>query len=125
MRLYRTLYARIALGFVAFLAAMLIVQAVAFVWVLARTDHAIPGGSAERYAQSVAIDLANELQRDQPVNLETYLRDEYPSSSYPFTVVLTTGQVIPITFASPPEQALNAVRNALQRRARLAQVEHV
>ena len=115
MNWYRSLYSRIALGFVVFLAAMLVVQAVLFVWVIAQTDRAIPGGSAERFAQGVALDLSNELERDPRINIDTYIHEQYSSSSYPFTVVLDNGPAIAVGASAPSEAALRGIRAAMRR----------
>src|SRR5213595_1438446 len=99
MHWYRSLYARLAVGFVAFLAVMLVIQAVLFVWVMTQSDHAIPGGSAERYAQTIALDLANELEQNPRTDITAYIHDQYAdssASSYPFTVVLGDGTAFTI-----------------------------
>ncbi len=64
MSWYRSLYWRIALGFVAFLAAMLVVQAVLFTWAVARSGRTLPGQSPIRFAETVAFDLATAMERD-------------------------------------------------------------
>src|SRR5262245_5327363 len=90
----RSLYWRIALGFVLCLAATLVVQAMLFVWVASRSGPVIPGQPPDRFAQTVSIDLAGELERDSSLDLAQYVRDEYGSSAYQFFVVLADGRVI-------------------------------
>jgi len=51
MTWYRSLYWRIALGVVGFLAAMLIVQAVLFVWAVSQSGRSLPGQSPARQAR--------------------------------------------------------------------------
>src|SRR5262249_655289 len=85
----RSLYQRIALGFVAFLAPILVVQTLLFLLVMNQSQRAIPGGSAERFGQSVALDISNQLQRDPHLDVLAYVREEYSSpSDYPFTLIL-------------------------------------
>ena len=50
MSWHRSLYWRIAIGFVLFLAAMLVVQAVLFTWVISRSGETVPGQSPGRFA---------------------------------------------------------------------------
>jgi hypothetical protein len=64
MRWYRSLYWRIALGGVGFLAAMLVVQAMLFVWAVSQTGRTLPGQSPMRLGATVALDLASVLERD-------------------------------------------------------------
>src|SRR5206468_3534034 len=66
MRWYRSLYWRIALGVVGFLAAMLVVQAMLFVWAVSQTGRSLSGQSPMRLGATVALDLANVLERDPP-----------------------------------------------------------
>ena len=58
LRWYKSLYLRIAIGIVAFLAAMLVVQAMLFVWAVSRSGRTLPGQSPGRLGQTVALDLA-------------------------------------------------------------------
>ena len=57
MTWYRSLYWRIAFGVVAFLAAMLVVQAMLFVWAVSQSGRSLPGQSPGRLGQTVALDL--------------------------------------------------------------------
>src|SRR5439155_971038 len=63
-RWYRSLYWRIAIGVVAFLAAMLVVQAMLFVWAVSQTGRTLAGQSPGRLGMTVALDLAQVLERD-------------------------------------------------------------
>src|SRR5947208_1169512 len=55
MSWHRSLYWRIAIGFVLFLAAMLVVQAVLFTWVISRSGETVPGQSPRRFAPTLAL----------------------------------------------------------------------
>ena len=103
MHWYRSLYWRIALGVVGFLAAMLVVQAVLFVWVVSQSGRSLPGQSPGRLALTVALDLASELERDPQVDLARYIRDQYAQYTHPFFVMMADGRVITSGSASFPD----------------------
>src|SRR6202158_1700841 len=117
MHWYRSLYWRIAIGFVAFLAAMLVVQAMLYTWVVARSGRTLPGQSPGGFAQTVAIDLANALERDPSIDLAHYVRDQYAQAAHPFYVMLANGQIIN-SGGGPISEALIRLASArLRRRA--------
>jgi two-component system OmpR family sensor kinase len=99
MRWYRSLYWRIAIGFVVCLALLLMVQAVLFVWLVARTS--IPNQPPDRFAQTVALDVGQALERDVSLDVAQYLRDEYAADAQPFFVILTNGRVIEVSGPFP------------------------
>jgi signal transduction histidine kinase len=107
---YRSLYWRIALGVVAFLAAMLAVQAVLFVWVVSQSARLGPGQSPQRIGRTIALDLTNVLERDPAVDLEQYIREQYAQFDHPFFVMLTDRRVITSGTASVPEPLLRLAR---------------
>ena len=86
MHWYRSLYWRIALGFVVFLAAMLVVQAVLYTWVVARSGRTLPGQTPSGFAQTVANDLATALERDPHVNLDVYIHEQFAQVAHPLHV---------------------------------------
>ncbi len=113
-RWYRSLYWRIAIGFVMTLAAMLVVQAMLFVWVVSRSGPTLPG-QPERFAQTVAVDIADELRADPSIDLAAYIDDQYARDAHPFFVLLADGRVFG-NFPPPyPEPLLRGARNRLQR----------
>ena len=71
---HRSLYWRVAFGVVAFLAAMLVVQAMLFVWAMSQFGRTLPGQSPGRLGMTVALDLANLLERDPQTDLAQYVR---------------------------------------------------
>ncbi len=115
MRWYRSLYWRIALGVVAFLAAMLVVQAVLFVWVVSQSGRSLPGQSPLRLARTVALDLANLLERDPGADLNQYIRDQYAQYEHPFFVLMSDGRLITSGSQSFPEPLLRMARARLER----------
>src|SRR5437868_1785696 len=116
MRWHRSLYWRIALGVVGFLAAMLVVQAMLFVWMMSQTGRTLPGQSPVRLASTVALDLANLLERDPQADVERYVHEQYAQYTHPFFVMLADGRVITSGSTSFPEPMLRMAHEQLQRR---------
>jgi two-component system, OmpR family, sensor kinase len=106
----KSLYWRIAVGFVACLATLLIVQAVLFVWVVARSGRVIPNQPPDRLAQTIAVDIAQTLEQSPDADLDAYVRREY-GDAQPFFVLLTGGRTIQINGDFDAE----AMRDARQR----------
>src|SRR3954447_15229378 len=101
MKWHHSLYWRIAVGFVACLALLLLVQAMLFVWVVSRSAQTIPNQPPERFAQTVALDLTQALEREPSLDLAQYLRQEYARDAQPFFVVLISGPPIEIGGSFP------------------------
>jgi HAMP domain-containing protein len=119
-RWYKSLYWRIAFGFVLFLAAMLVVQAMLYTWVVARSGRTLPGQSPNGFAQTVANDLANALERNPRVDLDRYVHDQYARVTHPFFVMLADGTVINFGAGPIAEPLLRLAHARLRRRT-----EHV
>jgi two-component system, OmpR family, sensor kinase len=84
---YKSLYWRIALGYVALLAVLMLVQTGLSVWVMDR----MWGGSnrtAEQLAELVAQDLSARLAQSPQFDVEQHLRAQYGSGYQPFVVLL-------------------------------------
>src|SRR5215472_2073790 len=94
MKWYRSLYWRIALGVVGFLAALLVIQAVLFVWAISQSGRSLPGQSPARLGQTVALDLANLLERESEADLAKYVREQYATYAHPFFVLMSDGRYI-------------------------------
>jgi signal transduction histidine kinase len=101
---YRSLYWRIALGFVALLAVLLAVQGLVFLYLTGRTTEFFPGRSPAEYAQTIAVDLSLALAADAGLNLDEYLNGRYTSPYRPFVVVTTDGRVVESRRVPPPPQ---------------------
>src|SRR5262245_21848561 len=113
---WRSLYWRIALGVVAFLAAMLAVQAVLFVWVVSQSGRNLPGQSPARLGMTVALDLANLLEREPKADLASYITEQYAQYEHPFFVMMADdNRVITSGSQSFPESLLAMARARLQR----------
>jgi signal transduction histidine kinase len=100
MKWHHSLYWRIAVGFVACLALLLLVQAMLFVWVVSRSAQ-IPNQPPDRFAQTVALDATEALERDPALDLAQYLRQEYDSHAQPFFVLLKDGRAVEINESFP------------------------
>jgi two-component system, OmpR family, sensor kinase len=113
---WRSLYWRIALGVVAFLAAMLAVQAMLFVWAVSQSGRNLPGQSPARLGMTVALDLANVLERDPHADLAAYIKEQYAQYAHPFFVMMAEdNRVITSGSQSFPEPLLAMARARLQR----------
>jgi two-component system OmpR family sensor kinase len=117
MRWYKSLYWRIAIGFVLFLAAMLVVQGILFVWVLARSGQTLPGQSPGRFSETVARDLTNALEREPGLDVARYVREQYAQWTHPFFVMLADGRMITSGSGSFPQPLIRMAQARLQRRA--------
>ncbi len=118
MKWYRSLYWRIAVGIVAFLAVMLVVQAMLFVWTVSRSGRTLPGQSPGRLGIAVAMDLASTLERDPQTDLVHYIHEQYAQYTHPFFVVMTDGRVIPSGSQTIAEPLVALARARLERPAR-------
>jgi len=112
---HRSLYWRVAFGVVAFLAAMLVVQAMLFVWAMAQFGRTLPGQSPGRLGMSVALDLANLLERDPQTDLTQYVREQYAQYEHPFFVMMADGRLITSGSQSFAEPLLQMARARLAR----------
>jgi two-component system OmpR family sensor kinase len=112
---YRSFYLRIALGVVAFLAAMLVVQAMLFTWAVSQTGRTLPGQSPGRLGMTVAIDLAQLLERDPQADLARYVRDQYAQYDHPFFVMMADGRYITSGSRSFPEPLIQMAKTRLER----------
>jgi len=115
MTWYRSLYWRIALGVVGFLAAMLIVQAVLFVWAVSQSGRSLPGQSPARLGMTVALDLSSVLERDPQSDLARYVHDQYAQYPHPFFVMLVDGTLITSGSSTVADPLLAMARAAIQR----------
>jgi len=112
---HRSLYWRVALGIVAFLAAMLVVQAMLFVWAISQFGRTLPGQSPGRLGMTVALDVANLLERDPQTDLTQYIREQYAKYEHPFFVMMADGRLITSGSQSFPEPLLQMARTRLER----------
>ena len=88
---YRSLYWRIASGFIAMLAILLLAQGLLFLWLTDRI-FGTPARTPAQLAALVAEDVAAELQQRPDGDLEAFVRDHFSRVYQPFLVVLISGQ---------------------------------
>ena len=88
---YRSLYWRIAFGFVALLAVVLVLQVILFLWL---TDRIVgpSSKSPQQLATNLAAEIAPDLVADPALLLDPYLRDKFGHIYQPFLVVLQDGR---------------------------------
>ncbi len=88
---YRSLYWRIAFGFIALMAMLLIAQGVLYLWL---TDRFV--GTAARtptqLATLVASEVSSELGQKPDLNVEEFARSRYSHVYQPFLIVLRDGR---------------------------------
>ena len=96
MTWYRSLYWRIALGFIGCLALLLVVQGMLFVWMMSQAGAAVPNQPPDRLAQTIANDVSQALERDPTLDIAQYVRDEFARDAQPFLVLLSSGTIIEI-----------------------------
>jgi signal transduction histidine kinase len=125
MNWYRSLYWRIAFGVVAFLAAMLVVQAMLFVWAVSQTGRTLPGESPGRLGMTVAIDLAQALEQNPQLDLAQYVRDQYAQYNHPFFVMMADGRFITSGSRSFPEPLIQMAKARLERALERPPVERI
>src|SRR4051794_3227976 len=84
---YRSLYWRIAVGLVAFLALMLVAQSALFLWTSDRIAGSMSASSPRRLAVLVASDLSAALENDPSIDVGDYVHDQYANVFQPFIVL--------------------------------------
>jgi signal transduction histidine kinase len=89
---YRSLYWRIAFGFVALLAALLLVQTLLFLWLTNSFSRNALNHSPSQLAATAAADIARELAASPDLDLDRYIRAHYGRAYQPFVVVLRDGR---------------------------------
>jgi signal transduction histidine kinase len=113
---YRSLYWRIALGFVALLATLLAVQGLMFLWLTGRGTEFLPGRSPGEYAQTIAADLATSLAEHPDLDIDTYLNDRYTSTYRAFVVAMRDGRNASSRRVRPPFELSRAAYGRLMGR---------
>ena len=88
---YRSLYWRIAFGFVAMLAILLLAQGVLFLWLTDRI-FGTPARTPAQLAALVAEDVAAELRERPGSDLDEFVREHFSRVYQPFLVMLANGQ---------------------------------
>lgn len=112
-RWYRSLYWRIALGLVAFLALMLAAEAGLFLWLTDTIAGSFPARSPRRLAVLVASDLGAALAANRNLDLESYLHEQYGDALQSFVVIMDDGRRAS-NHDDVPAPLLEAVREEIE-----------
>jgi signal transduction histidine kinase len=107
IRWYRSFYFRIGFSFVVFVVAVLVAQSVVFNLLLMRPRF--PGRSPNALAAIVAADVASAIAQDPALDLDEYLKREYPRLP-PVYAVMKTGAVAANTSAPLRPQILRSAQ---------------
>ncbi len=110
---YRSLYWKIAFGFIAMLAVLLLSQGLLFLWLTDRIFGTAPRTPAQ-LATYVAEEVATELQQRPDTDLEGFVRERFSHIYQPFLVVLTNGQRASNRPAGLPPEFGRAVQGRLR-----------
>jgi signal transduction histidine kinase len=109
---YRSLYWRIAFGFVALLATLLVVQGAIFLWMSGRADL-FPVRSSGEFATGLASDLSAALAEHPDLDISGYVAEQYSRSFRSFVVVTQDGRNVPSLRFPPPASLTRAARGRL------------
>jgi signal transduction histidine kinase len=114
-RWYRSLYWRIGLGLLAFLALMLAAQGALFLWTTERIAGSMPASSPQRLADLVASDIGAALDDDPGLDLEQYVREHYDNVFQAFVVLMRDGRTVS-NHEDVPQQVRDGLRAEAERR---------
>ena len=89
---YKSLYWRIALGFVAMLAALLLAQGFVLLWF---TDQIVgrSSRSPQQLAGFVSAELATALTENPSLSIEAHVRERFATIYQPFLVIMRDGRM--------------------------------
>lgn len=111
---YRSLYWRIATGFVALLAALLVIQAGVFLWLTVVVGRSTLGPA--QLALEVATDVGAAIEANPDLELQGHIRDRFGHLYQPFLVVMQDGRSASNRAESLPP-GFNRVASGRARRA--------
>jgi signal transduction histidine kinase len=114
MKWHRSLYWKVAAGFMICLAAMLVVQAMLFIWVASLSGPTMPGRPPEGFAESVAAEISDAIEREPDLDLQQFVGDEYGRSAHPVLVLMIDGRLA--QNGTLPAAYVDQARDLLQRR---------
>src|SRR5687768_11040064 len=108
---YQSLYWRIAIGFVLFLAAMLALQGAALVYLIAGMEVA-PGPPPPELTRLIARELSDALAANPKLDIQQFFRQEY-EGSVPMAAIMKDGRVITTHAPTPSDGFVQDVRARL------------
>jgi signal transduction histidine kinase len=89
---FRSLYWRIAFGFVVMLAVLLLSQALLFLWLTGRFTESASSRTPQETADMVARDLSAALTDNPALDLTTFVRERFDDVPQVFVVVMRDGR---------------------------------
>ena len=111
---YRSQYWRIALGFLLLLATLLVVQGSLFLWIAVRTEGGMPARSLLDFATIIALDVGRALDRNERLDLATYMERRFGTMHRVVYFVGDDGRV----YASQPGEMPTLAVSEAERRYR-------
>jgi two-component system, OmpR family, sensor kinase len=108
---YQSLYWRIAIGFVLFLAAMLALQAGALVYLIAGMEVA-PGPPPPELTRLVARELSEALTANPKLDIQQFFRQEY-EGQIPLAAIMKDGRVVTTSGPAPSATFVRDIRDRL------------
>jgi len=105
---YRSLYWRIAIGFVLFLAAMLALQGGALVYLIAGMEVA-PGPPPPELTRLVARDLSDALAANPKLDIRQFFQQEY-EGRVPLAAIMKDGRVVTSDDTKPSDALVRDIR---------------
>ena len=108
---YQSLYWRIAIGFVLFLAAVLAVQAGALVYLISRMEVA-PGPPPPEVTRLIARDLGEALTANPKLDITQFFRLQY-EGRVPLVAIMKDGRVVSSDGTKPAERVIQEIRARL------------
>jgi two-component system sensor histidine kinase BaeS len=106
---YRSLYWRIAVGFILCIAGVLAVQAVVLIALVNRTET-----DGENLTQTTSAALAQAISRDPHGDLNQFLKERYPRPQQSLVAVLTNGDVLAVGRRRAPDRVVEAALREFQ-----------
>jgi len=110
---YRSLYGRIAFGFVALVATLLLMQGAVFLWMTGRMADLFPSRSPAQFAAAIAGDVSTALAEQPGVDLSALINGRYSGSSRGFVVAMADGRSVVSQRVPPPPNFARMARMRL------------
>jgi len=111
---YRSLYWRIALGFVLCVTGLLVAQALLFLWLAERSGASLLARSPQHLAAVIASDLGDSLEADERFDIQRYLVEQYSAQPDRILVLMKDGRLVQNLGSAPPDWAVRAARLRLR-----------
>jgi len=90
----RSLYWRIGLGFILFLAITLVLQGLLFVWVASESEGGMPERMGRDFAELVASEFEAALTRDPQLDLRGYAQQRVSELHRPAVIIFPDGGAV-------------------------------